>query len=73
MSIELVTKLKEENELLRMQLAACGAATLANTKESIEAIQHINLAYKTSSFNQIVAMVKREISLRAKLKKYEGR
>lgn len=68
-----IDELARENELLRMQLAACGVAALANTEEAQQELLKMNPQYDSSSLQLVKDAVKREIELRKKLELYEGR
>jgi hypothetical protein len=61
-------KLEEKNEILRMQLVACGVAALSNTIESIK-LNRITKEnpYWSGSYELVCDAVDREINLRMKL------
>lgn len=63
-------ELQAEMEILRIQLAVCGAAARANTRHSMEQ-QGINKdsIYYSASYEDILRVVKRELLYREALEK----
>lgn len=60
----LIGKLREEAELLRMQLAACGVVAMANTPESANKARAMHPEYMSASCRDVMGAVDREMALR---------
>lgn len=55
---------QDQLEILRMQLAACGVAALANTSYCAEKMRNIHNEYKSGSWESVCDAVDREMALR---------
>ena len=61
---ETVSKLEQENELQRIQLAACGVLAMSNTEDSLKQNYKMKPEYLCASVQDVHDAVLREIALR---------
>ena len=60
-----IERLREELEIERMRLAACGAVALANTPETAKQARHMQDNYRSASLDDVIRAVDAEMELRA--------
>lgn len=68
-TMQALHRLEAKQEILRMQLAACGVVALANTPDSAAKARDMHTDYMSASCQDVMRAVDREMELRAELER----